>query len=130
MKKRIASVLCTVVVATIFTSFGVYANALPKLSWAERSEKSDVVLIAKVTSITHDKCLDVATCARLKVLVVLKGVYKPGHMLLFDVPISEHNPKCCIIGKTYLMFLKNVRGHYYLSVNGRYGIYALSIGAK
>ncbi len=101
-----------------------FCNQYVELSLAKKVEHSDLVLIVKVVSVSSKECTGMSRCASVKVQSTLKGAAPKDIEIMFDGPMAESDPLCCKIGTTYLVFLKNVKGKYYQSTNGPYGIYA------
>lgn len=101
-------------------------NQYKELSLVKKVEQSDLVLIVKIISVTSKDCIEMNSCASVKIQSVLKGVPDKDIKMIFDGPIAELNPSCCKVGSTYLAFLKKVKDKYYQSANGPYGIYETS----
>lgn len=116
---RIASI--AILEASLST--GIQANVLKQFSLEKKVESSELVVIATVIRIEGQGCLDGYQCAYLKISSVLKGSPDAEIPVLFDGPIAEEESDCCEQGRSYLFFLTKVRGSYYASSNGPYGIY-------
>jgi hypothetical protein len=105
--------------------FSASSNEYKELSLSRKAAISDLVVIGRVTRVDGDGCLDMYKCAYLEMSSVLKGTPSKSFPVLFDGPIAEEESDCCEKGKTYLFFLVRVRGTYYASSNGPYGIYGI-----
>lgn len=117
------SILSTLIICALCFSEVGLCNKYKELSLAKKVEYSDLVLIGKVISVTSKKCIGMSSCASVVIRSTLKGAPAKDIEIMFDGPIAESDPLCCKVGSTYLMFLKNVKGKYYQSTNGPYGIY-------
>lgn len=110
-------------VALLLSSGAGICNQYKELTLSQKVDASDTVLIARVASVYKNGCLKMNSCARLKILTVLKGKSSENMAVLFDGPIAESDPLCCEVGHDYLFFLKRVNGIYYQSSNGPFGVY-------
>lgn len=93
---------------------------------SQKVDASDTVLIAHVVSVHKQGCLKMYSCARLKILSVLKGTPPVDIAVLFDGPIAEADPLCCKVGHDYLLFLKKLNGVFYVSADGPFGAYRVN----
>ena len=105
-----------------------WGNAVPEVPLEEKSRRSDLVVIASVSSIAADGCLRYSRCAHLQISSFLKGAPREAVVVAFDGPIAEQNPKCCAVGATYLLFLRRVKDNIFEAVNGPFGIYPVATG--
>ena len=117
------SILSIFIFCALCFSEIVFCNQYKEFSLAQKVENSDVVLIVKVISVSSKECIGMSSCASVKIQSTLKGAPTKDIEIMFDGPIAESDPLCCKVGSTYLVFLKNVKGKYYQSTNGPYGIY-------
>lgn len=122
MKRRILYVLALAIAAGL-PSIPASANDYPEITLGKKVANSDVVVIGQVTSTSQTDCLKMYNCATIKIADQLKGVKPSKILVLFNGPIAEENPICCKVGATYLFFLKHIKGPYFDTVNGPFGIY-------
>ncbi|UPG85199.1 hypothetical protein L2Y94_18095 [Luteibacter aegosomatis] len=119
--------LSTLASALLCCSQTGYSNQYKEISLSQKVENSDLVLIAKIASINTKSCVELSSCASVRVKSLLKGEPPKDFEVLFNGPIAEEDPLCCKIGSTYLMFLRKFEDRYYQSTNGPYGIYLIEI---
>jgi len=113
-------------VLVFFMPIEAMCNSYKEVSLDRKVEISELVVIAKVVSVSSVACGEKVSCAVVHVSDVLKGRAPPEIVVIFEGPIAELNPPCCEIGSTYLFFLRgDGRGHFE-SVNGPYGVYEIS----
>jgi hypothetical protein len=120
-------VTCAVLVAAT-----AVANEIPGRDLASRLNISDAVVIGNVVS-THPITIGASEqrYAVVRVITQLHGTKRTDGTItvLYDGPISEHNPICCVSGSDYLLFLKRVPGPgFFESAAGPYGAYPISDG--
>jgi len=115
--------LLSVVILLAALSNSAQGNVLKELSLDQKVESSELVIIGTVVGVKEQGCLEMYRCAYLKVVSVLKGSPDAEIPVLFDGPIAEEESACCEAGRSYLFFLTKVRGAYYASSNGPYGVY-------
>lgn len=106
-----------------FVPISASANQYREISLGAKVSNSDLVIIGQVISTSTSDCLNLFSCATVKINTRLKGSEVATVKVLFHGPIAEENPICCKVGATYVLFLKHARNGYYVSVNGPYGIY-------
>lgn len=99
------------------------ANQYREISLGAKVANSDLVIIGQVVSTSKSDCLNLFSCATVKINTRLKGSEGSTVKVLFHGPTAEEDPICCQVGATYLFFLQHARGAYYQSVNGPYGVY-------
>jgi hypothetical protein len=109
----------------LMASFSALCNQSKEMSLEDKVNKSDLVVIARVVSVFKKGCVASSKCADIRIATYLKGSSVEQVAVLFDGPISELNPKCCVPGATYLFLLEHIDERYYRSVNGRYGVYLI-----
>jgi hypothetical protein len=141
--KNFICVLVTLLGAAL--SFVGFAHTASPLSFSEKVERSDLILIGRVISMTDlDPESSVVTqFATISIESVIKGDYADGTVRFVTVGYSpEFDPGCCEVGQRYLLFV--YRGYkaltetdggiesvmlepnlYVSSVNGRYGAYRI-----
>lgn len=94
-----------------------------------RTNHSSNIVIGQIIDITSGVCVYESRCATVNVLSSAKGTNEQNILVLFDGPISELKPSCCIKGGTYLLYLREVKSDsspsYYESSDGRFGAYRL-----
>jgi hypothetical protein len=122
MRNRIVRIFL-MVLATGLPFMTASANQYREVSLSTKVANSDVVVIGQVVSTSTSDCLNLFSCATVKINTRLKGSEVSTVKVLFHGPIAEEDPICCKVGATYVFFLKHARGGYYVSVNGPYGIY-------
>jgi hypothetical protein len=127
MTKKMTSLkvalLSVLILGSLCFSEICFCNQYKEISLAKKVEYSDLVLIVKVIAVTSKVCAPMNRCASVSIKSTLKGSAPKDIQMLFGGPIAESDPLCCKVGSTYLVFLKNVKGKYYQSANGPYGIY-------
>lgn len=111
-------------VAGLLLTGSASCNVYREIGLQEKVSRSDLVVIGTVSSISKDHCMELNSCATVKVLDVLKGDVSGPVRVLFNGEIAEMDPLCCKVGKSYLFFVRRV-GAYYRTVNGPFGIYEL-----
>jgi len=121
MRNRIVRILLVVTIGLPFITAS--ANQYREVPLGTKVANSDVVMIGQVVSTSTSDCLNLFSCATVKINTRLKGSEISTVKVLFHGPIAEEDPICCKVGATYVFFLKHARGGYYVSVNGPYGIY-------
>ena len=119
---KISLITLLVVGALCFSEIS-RCNQYKELSLVKKVERSDLILIIKVISVTSKNCIEMNRCASVKIRSALKGMPGKDIRIIFDGPIAELNPLFCKVGSTYLAFLKKIKDEYYQSTNGSYGIY-------
>lgn len=102
------------------------AGDLQQLSLDERVSRSELVIIGKVRQIVRNTDGFGSDIAQVTSESVLKGQAEHEIRFAFNGSIVESHSECCVVGGRYLFFMaRNKKGEYY-SVNGRYGVYALT----
>ena len=94
-----------------------FASELPQLSIPELSEKSDIVIVGKVTNIDQEGLLNVAS---IVVLHHLKGQSKNNYI---NVRLQVHGglknfDHKLELGKIYLLYLRDMKTHYVTTQGG------------
>jgi len=92
------------------------ANITVELSFERKLAESEIVIVGTVTAAAQGT-------ATVRVLNALKGA--PGQEVIVSTTsrIAEDNPNCCVMGSTYVMFLRRGRDPVlYHSVNAFYGM--------
>jgi hypothetical protein len=121
-------ILWAILVAALTFGLVSRANAveLPEVSLEDKVARSDIVVIARAEDLGDSVRAKEADAVTLRVLNVLKG--KPSTKITLEhrSGIIEANPLCCVLGATYLMFLKHSSNGAYESVNGAHAIYLVS----
>lgn len=117
--------LASIVVPFLLSPGAAKSNHYPELTLSEKVQASDIVVIARVVTVNAGGCPDMYRCARLTISTTLKGSPPATTDVLFDGPLAEADPRCCEVGQSYLFFLKNVKGPYFQSSNGPFGIYPI-----
>ncbi len=83
-------------------------------------QESDVIMIGKVVELAtfeeRQGLAVVESISTIKGSGEIKLIYKTG--------ISELDPKCCELGRTYLFFLRRQPDGYFVTVGGRQGAIA------
>lgn len=124
MKCSISRFLYVLCIPLLSFSLTANCNVYKEISLEKKAQQSDTVLIGKVESISNRNCMELNSCADIRVIKILKGKNIDKVRVLFDGEVSEMNPLCCKVGKNYLFIIKRT-GDYYMTVNGPYGIYEL-----
>lgn len=89
--------------------------------------ESDLIMVGKVVEVLPFEKQG-QMYARVISISQIKGsgdanfIYKTG--------ISELDPDCCVVGKTYLLFLRRQPDGYFVSVGGRQGVIPSTKNAK
>jgi hypothetical protein len=105
------------------------SNIITELSFKEKWNISDVVILATVTRTDGNPRTNLSSTATARTMRVLKGM--PGAEVVLRTwgGVPERNPRCCELGGTYVMFLtRHTDGKTYASVNGRFGL--IKIGSE
>jgi hypothetical protein len=97
----------------------------------KKVHSADVVIIGRAVS-TRSEASGVLTLeyARVHVDKVLKGTPPDEIEVLTKGSAAELNTDCCAPGGVYLFFLRKTKNDKYESVNGKFGIYAVSTPPK
>ncbi|MBL9096415.1 MAG: hypothetical protein JNK07_05760 [Alphaproteobacteria bacterium] len=92
-------------------------------SMAERYHLADVVLVGQALSAPTTISLrgQIRRAVRMRSLYALKGIAGTEFDLLIDSGFAELRVQCCVLGGRYLLFLKQVDGERFGTVNGRFG---------
>ncbi len=115
-----------VVLSVLFVARDAGANDVRQYSLEKKARLSDVVVAGHVLSTRTEPPIGGGeTYARVRVDAILKGTPGENVEVLTRGMISEFDPDCCVIGKSYLFFLVKLRKGGFESVNGPYGIYPL-----
>jgi len=116
--------IVAIIALTLFSSLA-YCNIFTEISLQQKVQRSTIVVIGKVksVSVSDGHCIANNRCAEVRVSQVLKGKVSGKVFVLFAGEDSEANPLCCEVGASYLFFITRVSGNYYATVNGPYGIY-------
>jgi hypothetical protein len=101
-----------------------FGYAIKEFSLEEKVKRSDMVFIGRVVSITDSFCFMEHRCADVEISTVLKGKSKLVRVL-WGGPISEFDPACCEVDKSYLFFLKRRKDNFFETVNAYHGVYEL-----
>jgi hypothetical protein len=112
-------------ICAFFAWGNLFAYQVTEMTLEEKSKSSDLVVIAKVLSVSLPNCNRESRCAKILITSTLKGASKGNVFVLFEGPISEFNPRCCEAGNTYLFFLEQLDDSYFRSMNGPFGIYPI-----
>ena len=101
-----------------------WAYDVPKRSLEARVQAADLVAVGTVVRLDdhddHDSsALGVAT---VNIGVTLKGASARTIRLVYRGGISELDPVCCVVGKSYVMLLHLTKTGLYSSVDGPYGV--------
>ncbi len=96
----------------------VGALVLNKKTMDQMVAESDLIMIGRVESLSvappyGDGIAQIRGVAAVKGLADVTLVYRTG--------MTELNPDCCEIGKSYLFFLRRQPGGEYFTVGGRQG---------
>jgi hypothetical protein len=103
-----------------------YRFRLREYSLDEKVAASTLVVIVRASATQPpSKTLRYST-TELFVENVLKGKSDPT-ISLRPSGFHEEDPRCCVEGARYLMFLKKAQGGGYMSVNGPFGVYRLDV---
>ncbi len=96
------------------------ANVVTELSFAQKMEQADLVVVARVDqhSRTANRNFSLAT---VTVVATLKG--NSGSRLTISLYHAnlEYGSLCCSVGSTYLMFLQRGPNGMFAPVNDRFG---------
>jgi hypothetical protein len=98
------------------------ANVTPRYSLEKKVALSDLVVIGRAVSVASFRS---GGFVSVHVDTYLKGSSSSQIDVITRGPIAEQNLKCCVVGKTYLFFLKQLPNRKYLSVNGPFGVYPM-----
>lgn len=87
------------------------ANFVLEPTFAEKMARSELVVIGTVTAVDPGGERGVGSTATLDVWWTIKGEHRDTISVITWHPIEEGNPRCCVVGATYMMFLvRSVRG--------------------
>ena len=99
------------------------ANFLTELSFEQKFEQSDLVVIGTATVVDRGGQHRVGSTVTLSVWRTLKGEHHDTIVVSTYSRIAEADPRCCEAGATYMMFLRRApRDGELYSVNGPYGM--------
>lgn len=101
------------------------AFEIPKKSLEERVRAADVVFVGKVRRIEQlrEGEADGTSVAVVEVITFMKGDASGDVRFVFHTGIAEEDSDCCVVGRTYVLMLRNVGQGLFASVNGRYGVF-------
>ena len=102
------------------------ANVVTPPTFEQLMAESNLVIIGTVTGVNRGDRDGYGATATLSVQRALKGEQVGALTVSTYSRIAEMNPRCCIVGATYLMFLRSWEGQF-VSVWGLYGM--VQIGA-
>jgi hypothetical protein len=115
-RRAIASIL-------LITGVPVSANILVELSFQEKWNNSDLVIVGTVTGTRSTSESRTSSSVTIKPVAVLKGASQGEILVQTQSRIPEENPRCCELGATYMMFLdRTPQTGTFASVNGRFGL--------
>lgn len=104
------------------------ANEVREMSLENKVRLSAIVVIGSVISTKTETVSNIELeYARIRVDTVLKGKVPDSVDVLAKGSISEMDPNCCEVGKTYLFFLVKSRNGKFESANGPFGIYPIRL---
>lgn len=114
-----------ITLALMMLSHDAMCYSVKEMDLESKVAKSDLVAIAKVDSVSGEKCGQETSCATITPIKVLKGQINGEVVVLFGGALSELNPLCCETGSIYLFFIKQDKDGYFETVNGPYGIHKI-----
>lgn len=115
----------TVLLALLFIFSLAHANAVDEMTLSKKVKSSDLIVIGEIVSIQQKCSVAGNKCAKIHAMVTLKGRAVTDPSIIFDGMVGELDPMCCKVHKTYIFFLKNIKGNIYSSVNGPFGVYLI-----
>lgn len=121
--------IATILLFSFAASSGIgYAFRLQDVSFAEKYDLSDVILVGRVVSSAQKVQFEGRGRRSVKFLpeLTMKGKLAGEFELFISGAFSDLNFKCCVPGEKYLLFLHRVDDRHYVSVRGRYGVYKLA----
>jgi hypothetical protein len=99
------------------------ANIVVELTFAEKMNRSDLVVVGTVTGMNRGRRGGVGSTATMSVERTLKGRSPAIITVSTSHPIVELDPRCCELGATYLLFLEEPsRGEIYSPNFGAFGM--------
>lgn len=98
------------------------ANLLVEMSFKEKMTESDSVIVGTVTSTVPRHAGRYDASAVVSVIATLKGDPSAQLVVLTSSRIPEESPQCCLVGATYVMFLRRTPDGRLRSVNGPFGM--------
>lgn len=109
--------------ASLLVAIPVRADVLVELSFNEKMEVSDVVIVGTVTAAMPGNPDQYNATATVLTLATLKGNPQAQHVVFTQSRIPEDNLQCCDVGGTYVMFLRRLsNGAGLVSANGQHGM--------
>lgn len=101
----------------------VVANIVVEPTFEEKWRQSQLVVIGTVSAIEQGGPRGAGSTATITVRTVLKGQASETIVVSTYHPIEEHNPRCCALGSTYIMFLRGPgTANRFVSVRGSFGM--------
>lgn len=117
MKKLLPFLLLAVPWTLVASS--ARANAVPEMPLEKRIGASDIVVLGTVIRLDDVETTGIAT---VRVSRALKGAPPETIRFVYRSGIAELDPRCCVIGDTYLLMLRQGRDAVYESTNGPHGV--------
>jgi hypothetical protein len=97
-------------------------NVVIEPTFAEKMAISELVVIGTVTAVNPGGQRGVGSTATLEIWWTLKGEHRQTISVRTWHEVDELNPRCCEVGATYMMFLKNSARGQLMSVRGVFGM--------
>jgi hypothetical protein len=113
----------TFLLAVLTLASPAASSILVELSFREKMDAADVVIVGTVTSAIPGHPDEFDATATVLTLATLKGTPAAQHIVFTQSRIAEDQLQCCEVGASYVMFLRHVPDRAELaSVNGRHGM--------
>ena len=92
----------------------------------KKARMADLVIVGEVAGLSNRVVGEIREkFAKVTVTATLKGQSLGSVSVMYSGPISELNPNCCEVGRSYVFFLRNFGTGEYESADGRFGIYPI-----
>ena len=98
------------------------ANIVMEPTFAEKMALSDLVVIGTVTAVDPGGDRGVGSTATLDIWGTIKGEHRDTIIVSTWHEVEEQNPRCCIVGATYMMFLEHSLRGQLVSVWAMFGM--------
>lgn len=98
------------------------ANIVMEPTFAEKMALSELVVIGTVTAVDPGGERGIGSTATLDVWWTIKGEHRDTISVSTWHEVEEQNPRCCVVGATYMMFLEHSLRGQLVSVWGLFGM--------
>ena len=117
------ALLCVMAVTAVLVGGAASANGVRPPTFQDLMTDSTLVVIGTVMTVEPRSAVGEGW-ATIHVERVLKGDHLEAISVATTSPVMELDPRCCVPGATYIMFLRPARpdSPLYRSVRGAYGV--------